>query len=84
MKCKCVEEIEKNYSLIVRYDMIGANKAGYTGHPQRVMRELGFDWDGAIPESIGDCWFFRVKEMADEKPFIEVSSHWLLSKKTGV
>ena len=29
------------------------------GHPQKIMRELGIEWDESIPESLFDCWIFK-------------------------
>tara|TARA_R110000782_G_scaffold102995_2_gene190423 strand:+ start:723 stop:902 length:180 start_codon:yes stop_codon:yes gene_type:complete len=29
------------------------------GHPQKVMRELGIDWDKSEGHSMAECWIFE-------------------------
>lgn len=54
----------KNY----RYDMIGADIEYHVhGHPQKVMRELGYNFIKSEPVPAADCWWFRV-DNEDEVP----------------
>lgn len=61
---------------VLKYDLIEAHFAGVENHPQAEMKRLGLDgYYKAVPESIGDCWFFLFKEWPD----IELPSY--LEKK---
>lgn len=61
---------------VLKYNLIYAHFAGVENHPQAEMKRLGLDgYYKAVPESIGDCWFFLFKEWPD----IELPSY--LEKK---
>lgn len=61
---------------VLKYDLIEAHFAGVENHPQAEMKRLGLDgYYKAVPESIGDCWFF----LFDTWPQVELPSY--LSKK---
>lgn len=43
----------------LRYDIITAHlKCGVTGHPQKVMQDMGITYGSSIPQSIADQWWF--------------------------
>ncbi len=42
----------------LRYCMHGAYIAGEKDHPQKVMKAIGIEYERAIPQSIGDQWWF--------------------------
>ncbi len=48
--------------MIIRYYLQSADNAGYNGHPENVMRDLGFKLISGLPETIADLWFFEVEE----------------------
>lgn len=49
----------------LRYDMID----GPPGHPQDVMRSLGVTYERAVPQSLGDqWWFFGCKSVPEPRP----------------
>lgn len=49
-----------------RYDVIGADlDYGVNGHPQKVMKELGYNIVRSMPFPIADCWIFRVSNHVD-------------------
>lgn len=51
------------------YDIIGANlDAGVTDHPQKVMRDLGYNFVKSEPVPIADCWWFRVTNHIEPVP----------------
>jgi hypothetical protein len=43
----------------LRYDLYGAGLENERRHPQQVMRDLGIVYEEAIPQSLGDQWWFR-------------------------
>lgn len=48
---------------VLKYDLIEAHFSGVELHPLKEIARLGLDnYYKAIPESIGDCWFFCYKE----------------------
>lgn len=52
-----------NYKQL-RYDLIGAAiNFGINKHPQLQMDELGYQVIGGVPQTLGDCWWFTVKEI---------------------
>lgn len=57
---------------VLKYDLIEAHFAGVENHPQAEMKRLGLDgYYKAVPESIGDCWFF----LFDTWPQVELPSY---------
>lgn len=39
------------------------------GHAQKVMKDLGIEYDEARPESLFDCWIFKgCRNVPDELP----------------
>lgn len=40
------------------YDIIAAQMCGIAQHPQELMRYLGISYERAVPQSIGDQWWF--------------------------
>lgn len=42
----------------LRFDMRGCYEAGNNKHPQQVMRDLGITYGNAVPQTIGDQWWF--------------------------
>ena len=53
----------------LKYDMIGAHLSGVCGHPQKVLKDLGIEYEAAVPQSMGDCWqFFNVTNLPQELP----------------
>jgi len=42
----------------LRYCMHGAYIAGEKEHPQKAMKTLEIEYERAIPQSIGDQWWF--------------------------
>ena len=50
------------------YDMIGCWEAGASGHPQQVMKDLGFQVIHAVPQTLGNCWWFTVEDYDFELP----------------
>lgn len=54
---------------MLRFCMIGAYYAGVEGHPQLVMKELGITYVHAVPQSMGDQWWFYIpKNLPQELP----------------
>ncbi len=51
----------------LKYDMIGASKGGYHGHPQDDMKKLGIKYQYATPQLICDQWWFWCCENIPEK-----------------
>ena len=58
----------------LKYDMIGAHLSGIKGHPQKVLKDLGVEYESAVPQSMVDCWqFFNVTNLPKELPtFLKV------------
>ena len=54
----------KNYM----YDMIEAYLNGVIEHPQIHMKNLGFKIIKSEPQSLYDCWFFRVENEIKDCP----------------
>ena len=50
------------------YDMWTAYDCGIKEHPQTVMKNLGYEVIGSVPQSIADCWWFTVKEFIEPLP----------------
>ena len=42
----------------LRFCMYEAHKSGVTGHPQKVMKDLGISYQHSTPQSMGDQWWF--------------------------
>jgi hypothetical protein len=69
----------------LRFDMIEQYFSGVSGHPQDIMKELGIKYEHAIPQSIGDQWWFIdceydciLPKFIDEMEFTEEDrKHWL-------
>ena len=60
----------------LRYSCVGAFYAGEERHPQTVMRALGITYEKAIPQSMGDqWWFFNCKP--------RVSLHFIVEMKAN-
>jgi len=51
-----------------------ASETGLSGHPQKVMKELGITYQHAVPQSISDTWeFWNCENVPDDLPaFLEV------------
>lgn len=47
---------------VLKYDLIGAHKAGVAMHPSEDMERLGIDYYRGVPETIFDCWLYLVRE----------------------
>ena len=61
-------------SEVVIYDMIGADKSGAVGHPQRVIKHYFKKRLRSECFSIGDCWLFEVSGKIQDLPdFIKPS-----------
>lgn len=56
----------------LRYDCIGAAYAGKSRHPQ-VIRELGIMYELAIPQSMGDQWWFLI---VSTQIYLNTSPKW--------
>ncbi len=58
----------------LKYDMIGAHLSGVSGHPQKVLKDLGIEYEKAVPQSMGDCWqLFNASNLPQELPsFLKV------------
>lgn len=52
----------------LRYDLRGASEAGVKGHPQKVMKELGYKVIDCVPQSVSDSWWFTVEEFIEPLP----------------
>jgi len=66
----------------LRYDMLSATKAGDSRHPQKVMRELGITYTHAIPQSLGDQWWFaNCKNVPEVLPVflkeMRIEANWI-------
>lgn len=72
-------------SKCLKFWMMRQYHAGVPGHPQIVMKELGIKYEHAIPQSIGDQWWFidceyscELPEYIEEMEFTEEDrKHWL-------
>ena len=42
----------------LRYDLIGAFKAGERDSPLAILKRAGFNWKRSESVSIADCWMF--------------------------
>lgn len=64
----------------LRYDCMGAAYAGENKHPQVVMRELGIAYEHAIPQSMGDQWWFFNCQHGDLPEYISEMEcdNWLV------
>lgn len=51
-----------------RYDVIGAFYSGIKEHPQKQMKNLGYNVVKAEPVTIADCWWFRVDNEIENVP----------------
>lgn len=58
--------------MIVRYYMQSANEEGYSGHPENMMRDMGFKLISGLPETMFDLWFFEVEETDNVPNWIDV------------
>jgi len=57
------------YAQCLVFDLYGAALAGDTRHPQHVMRDLGITYQVAVPQSLGDCWwFFNCENVPEQLP----------------
>ena len=56
-----------------------------TEHAQDTIKKLGITYKKAVPQSIGDCWwFFGVENLPGELPDnIEIRDFWDLNKLVG-
>lgn len=52
----------------IKYDLIDAYHCGIKQHPQDQMEDLGYEVVAAVPQSIGDCWWFTVKDFIEPLP----------------
>ena len=53
----------------LKYDMWSADvQYKVQGHPQEVMKNLGFKLINSVPQSIADCWWFTVEDFDFELP----------------
>jgi hypothetical protein len=51
-----------------KYDIIGAYYSGVHEHPQKQMKNLGYNVVKAEPVPIADCWWFRVDNEIENVP----------------
>ena len=73
----------------LRFCMMEQHYAQVKGHPQEVMRNLGIKYKYAIPQSLGDQWWFIDCEYNCELPSYltvmeftdEDREHWILEPK---
>jgi hypothetical protein len=42
----------------LRFSLYGQSESGVLGHPQDVMKKYGISYEQAIPQSLGDQWWF--------------------------
>lgn len=42
----------------LKLSMYGAHKSGVTGHPQKIMKDLGITYQNSTPQSLYDSWWF--------------------------
>ena len=52
----------------LRYDCWEADMNGVHGHPQKVMKELGYKVIACVPQSIAEQWWFTVEEFIEPLP----------------
>ena len=53
----------------LHYDIWTADlKCGIHEHPQKQMKNLGYNVIGSVPQSIADCWWFTVEEFIKPLP----------------
>ncbi|MEG1233593.1 MAG: hypothetical protein RSE18_07130 [Acinetobacter sp.] len=54
-------------------------------HPQKTLKDLGVTYEKAVPQSMGDCWwFFGVKNLPSELPSeIKIKDFGDLNKLIG-
>lgn len=52
----------------LRFDLITAYNCEVKEHPQKVMKELGYDLIKSEPVPIGDCWIFTVEKVIEPLP----------------
>jgi len=52
----------------LHYCLRTANDEGIYEHPQKVMKQLGYNLIQSVPQSIGDCWWFTVEELIEPLP----------------
>ena len=50
------------------YDVWTASNEGINEHPQKQMKNLGYEVLDAVPQSICDGWWFTVKEFIEPLP----------------
>ncbi len=61
--------------MILKYDLIAAYKIGKTEHPQKVMKELGYNILKSEPVPIADCIFYEVENIIEPLPeYLEKSN----------
>lgn len=68
--------------LHLRYDCMGACYGEEYRHPQKVMQELGINYEDAIPQSMGDQWWFFNCQYNGELPkYIEEmkADEWMVN-----
>lgn len=54
---------------MLKFCMRSAHDVGVGGHPQLVMKELGITYVHAVPQSMGDQWWFYIpKNLPQELP----------------
>lgn len=52
----------------VRFDMYSAYNMGVSGHPQQVMKDLGYTVLAGVAQSICDQWWFTVDKIIEPLP----------------
>lgn len=62
----------------LKLDLIGLHLSGDEyKHPQKIMKDLGIEYELGVPQSIADCWqFFNCSNIPDNLPnYINVFNH---------
>ena len=53
----------------LKYDVMMAGlMCGVNKHPQKQMKELGYNVIGSVPQTISDSWWFTVEEYIEPLP----------------
>lgn len=67
---------------VIRYDLIGAYKAGIKEHPERNVIKLGMNVSKYEGMMIADCVFMEVDKLPDELPDYITLSDWKFTLTT--
>lgn len=60
-------KVEKMIHLDFQY--LDAQEAGDNRHAQQAFKDLGIEYEFAVPQTMGDCWwFFNCKNIPENLP----------------